>query len=231
MQPAFEISVTEDRAMSSRNISLPLSELTLIRKAVQGDLDAFNQLVLEYQSLAYNHAYALLGDKARAEDATQDSFIRAFQNLSSFRGGSFRAWLLKIVTNMSYDFMRRTKRHPTEPLFPEDENGEEMESPTWLADPSPSVEATLEEKQFSEGIYRILDELPDVYRSVITLVDLYELDYSEAAEILKVPIGTVKSRVARARLQMKEKLQKDSESLRSINADTEDSFVSANDAY
>jgi RNA polymerase sigma-70 factor (ECF subfamily) len=207
MQPALEILVTEDCAMSSRNIPPPLSEPSLIEQALQGDLDSFNLLVLEYQSLAYNHAHALLGDRATAEDATQESFIRAFQNLGSFRGGSFRAWLLKIVTNMSYDFMRRTKRHPTEPLIPEDEYGEEMESPTWLADPSPSIEATLEEKQFSDGIYQILDELPDVYRSVITLVDLYELDYSEAAEILKVPMGTVKSRVARARLQMKERLQ------------------------
>ena len=207
MQPALEISVTEDRAMSSTNSSLPLSEISLIEKAIQGDLDAFNQLVVEYQSLAYHHAHAMLGDRATAEDATQDSFIRAFQNLSSFRGGSFRAWLLKIVTNMSYDFMRRTKRHPTEPLLPEDEYGEEIESATWLADPSPSIEATLEEKEFSDGIYRILDQLPDIYRGVITLVDLYELDYSEAAEILKVPMGTVKSRVARARLQLKEKLQ------------------------
>jgi RNA polymerase sigma factor (sigma-70 family) len=193
--------------MSSRNITLPLSEMSLIQEAVQGDLDAFNQLVMAYQSLAYNHAYALLGDQATAEDATQDSFIRAFQNLGSFRGGSFRAWLLKIVTNMSYDFMRRKKRHPTEPLFPEDEYGEEIESATWLADPSPSIEATVEQKEFSDGIYQILDELPDAYRTVITLVDLYGLDYSEAANILKVPIGTVKSRLARARLQMKEKLQ------------------------
>src|SRR5688572_7535529 len=207
MQLALEISVTEDCAMSSTNSSISLSESSLIEHAHRRNLDAFNQLVLQYQSLAYNNAYALLGDRATAEDATQESFIRAFQNLNSFRGGSFRAWLLKIVTNMSYDFMRRTKRHPTEPLIPEDEYGEEMESPTWLADPSPSIEATLEEKQFSDGIYQILDELPDAYRSVITLVDLYELDYSEAAEILKVPMGTVKSRVARARLQMKERLR------------------------
>lgn len=197
--------------MSSRNITLPSSETVLVRKAVQGDLDAFNQLVLKYQSLAYNHAYAMLGDQVTAEDATQDSFIRAFQNLSSFRGGSFRAWLLKIVTNMSYDFMRRTKRHPTEPLFPEDEYGEEIESATWLADPSPSIEATVEEKDFSDGIYQMLDELPNIYRSVITLVDLYELDYREVAGILKVPMGTVKSRLARARLQMQKKLQGSSE--------------------
>jgi RNA polymerase sigma-70 factor (ECF subfamily) len=197
--------------MSTRNIILRESEIPLIEKAVRGDLDAFNQLVLMYQSLAYSHAYALIGDPATAEDVTQDSFIRAFQNISSFRGGSFRAWLLRIVTNTFYDFIRRTKRHPTEPLLPEDEYGEEMESPAWLADPGPSTEATVEDKEFSDGIYQILDELPDVYRSVITLVDLYELDYSEAAKILKVPMGTVKSRVARARLQIKERLQGNSE--------------------
>lgn len=193
--------------MSSTNITLPLSETFLINRAVQGDLDAFNQLVLKYQSLAYNHAYALLGDQATAEDATQDGFIRAFQNINNFRGGSFRAWLLKIVTNTAYDFMRRMKRRPTEPLFPEDEYGEEIESPTWIADPSPSVEATVEERELSASLYRILDELPEIYRSVLTLVDLHELDYSEVATILNVPIGTVKSRLARARLQVKEKLQ------------------------
>jgi RNA polymerase sigma-70 factor, ECF subfamily len=193
--------------MSTRNIILRESEISLIEKAVRGDLDAFNQLVLMYQSLAYHHAYALIGDPATAEDVTQDSFIRAFQNIRSFRGGSFRAWLLRIVTNTFYDFIRRTKRHPTEPLLPEDEYGEEMESPAWLADPGPSTEATVEDKEFSDGIYQILDELSDVYRSAITLVDLYELDYSETAKILKVPMGTVKSRVARARLQIKERLQ------------------------
>jgi RNA polymerase sigma-70 factor (ECF subfamily) len=210
-KPALDVPALEDCAMSSRNIPLPSSETFLVSKAVQGDLDAFNQLVLKYQNLAYNHAYALLGDPATAEDVTQDSFIRAFQNISSFRGGSFRAWLLKIVTNTFYDFIRRTKRHPTEPLFPETEYGDEIESPTWLADPSPSIEATLEEKEFSDGIYQMLDELPHIYRSVITLVDLYELDYSEVAGILKVPMGTIKSRLARARLQMQKKLQGSSE--------------------
>ena len=193
--------------MSSINLTLSPPEISLVKKAAQGDLDAFNQLVLEYQSLAYNHAYALLGDQASAEDATQDGFIRAFQNINNFRGGSFRAWLLKIVTNAAYDSMRRTKRRPAEPLFPEDEYGAEIESPSWLADPSPSVETTVEEREFSNRLYQILDELPDIYRSVITLVDLNELDYREVATILKIPIGTVKSRLARARLQVKEKLQ------------------------
>ena len=182
-------------------------EETLVNRARNGDLDAFNQLVLHYQNMAYNHAYALLGDSDSAEDAAQDGFIKAFQAINSYRGGSFRGWLMKIVTNSAYDILRRSHRHPTQPLFPEDENGEEIESPIWLVDPMASVQEKVEQNELSKDIYKMLDELPDVYRSVLTLVDVNELDYSEAAQALKVPIGTIKSRLARARLQMKEKLQ------------------------
>ena len=183
------------------------AEEALIQNASNGDLDAFNQLVLIYQNIAYNHARAMLGDPDSAEDATQESFIKAFQSLKDFRGGSFRAWLLKIVTNSAYDILRRSHRHPTQPLIPEDDHGEEIESPVWLTDPSTSVQEEVEEKEFSNDIYKTLDQLPDVYRSVLTLVDLYELDYTEAAHILQVPLGTIKSRLARARSQMKNRLQ------------------------
>jgi RNA polymerase sigma-70 factor, ECF subfamily len=195
--------------MNAKNESAQSNDETLIRLASQGDLEAFNQLVLIYQNMAYNHAYALLGDPALADDATQESFIKAFQNMRGFRSSafSFRAWLLKIVTNSAYDILRRTYRHPTEPLFPVDENGEEVESPAWLADPSASVQEVLEQKETAKQTYQMLDELPNVFRSVITLIDIYELDYTEAATILNVPMGTVKSRLARARRQMKAKLQ------------------------
>ena len=181
-----------------------------IEKAAQGDLEAFNQLVLMYQDMAYNHAYALLGDPDLSEDAAQESFIKAFQNIGSLRGGSLRSWLLKIVTNSAYDLLRRSHRRPTQPLFPTDEDGEEMESPAWIADPNASVQETVEQKEDTQHVYKLLDELPPVYRSVITLIDIHELDYTEAARILNVPLGTVKSRLARARLQMKEKLSKES---------------------
>ncbi|NUQ86666.1 MAG: sigma-70 family RNA polymerase sigma factor [Anaerolineales bacterium] len=178
-----------------------------VRQAAGGDLDAFNQLVLDHQDMAYRHALALLGDPASAEDAVQESFIKAFQGLSAFRGGSFRGWLLRIVTNSAYDMLRHSKRRPIQPLFPEDEYGEEVESPAWLADPNASVEGSVEQDEEAKRIHQLLDELPEVYRSVITLIDLYELDYAEAAQALKVPIGTIKSRLARARLQMQEKLR------------------------
>ena len=181
-------------------------EPSLIFKASNGDLDAFNELVLQYQDLAYHHAYALLGDPAQAEDATQESFIKAFQALNTLRGVSFRGWLLKIVTNSAYDLMRRAQRHPTQALYPEDENGEEVESAAWLVDPTSDVQDIVEEHERSSQIYQALDELPEAFRSVLTLIDVNDMDYTEAAEVLGVPLGTVKSRLARARLQMRGKL-------------------------
>jgi RNA polymerase sigma-70 factor, ECF subfamily len=193
--------------MSTVNPTHPLNEDGLVRQAAAGDLEAFNQLVLRHQNMAYNHALALVGDQAEAEDVTQESFVKSFQALQTFRGGSFRGWLLKIVTNTAYDILRRSRRHPSQPLFPQDDEGDETESPAWLADPNASVQAAVERNEESKRLQSLLDELPDVYRSVITLVDLYELDYTEAAQALRVPVGTVKSRLARARLQMQRKLR------------------------
>jgi RNA polymerase sigma-70 factor (ECF subfamily) len=197
----------EETDMNSTTRSELWDEKSLIRTASTGDLEAFNQLVLAYQDIAYNHAYALLGDSALAEDATQTGFINAFQSMSAFRGGSFRSWLLKIVKNSAYDILRRSQRHPTQPLFPVDEDGEELDSAPWLADPSVSVESAVEQQEFSREIYRMLDELPDVYRSVLILIDVHGLDYIEATQALQIPIGTVKSRLARARLQMQQRLK------------------------
>ncbi len=195
-----------------------LLESQLILEALKGDLDAFNHLVLKYQDTIFNQAYALLGDSHSAEDATQESFIKAFKNIGRFRGGSFRAWLHKIVINTCYDEMRWSKRHPTTPLIPEDDDGEDIEYPTWLTDPNSSVQVIVEWKELSRTLHHMLDELPEIYRNLITLVDLHELDYSEAAQVLDIPIGTVKSRLARGRFQMKEKLQKNIDFPRSISS-------------
>jgi RNA polymerase sigma-70 factor (ECF subfamily) len=188
--------------MNLTDQSIQFDEETLILRAAKGDLDAFNELVLKYQDTAYNYAHSLSSDTALAEDATQESFIKAFQAISSFRGGSFRGWLLRIVTNSIYDRLRRSARHAVQPLFPGDEHGEEIESAAWLADPNASVQHIVEEKEFSRDIYRMLDDLPDVYRSVIHLIDVQELGYEEAAQALNLPLGTVKSRLARARKKL-----------------------------
>lgn len=194
--------------MIPKNESHPCDEEMLIDKASKGDLDAFNQLVLNYQNMAYYHALALLGDSDHAEDITQESFIKAFRNINRFRGGSFRAWLFRIVTNTSYDMLRRSKQHMIQPLYTENENGEEIESPGWLVDPTDSIQMIVEQSEVSRHLHHALNELPEAYRSVITLIDLNEFDYEEAAYILKVPLGTVKSRLARARLQTRENFKK-----------------------
>ena len=214
--------------MKPTNPSHQPAEQELIVNATKGNLEAFNQLVLMYQDLAYNQAHAILRDPASAEDATQDSFIKAFQNIRNFRGGSFRAWLLRIVMNSAYDILRKSQRHPTQQLFPSNDEGEEMESPVWLADPAASVEPQVEWSQFSKDIYRMLNELPDVYRSVLTLIDIHEMDYKEAAQALGAPLGTVKSRLARARLQMKCKMQAGPRYSRNIQVSGEQPLVSVN---
>ena len=193
--------------MSILRSSYQNEEEPLIKAAAIGNLDAFNQLVLMYQDIAYHHALAMLDDTYQAEDATQESFIKAFQNISSFRGGSFRSWLMRIVTNTVYDMLRKSRRFLTQPLFPEDEDGEDIESAPWLADSNPPIHDTVERGELSGDLITILDELPEAYRSVLTLIDIFELDYAEAARSLNIPIGTVKSRIARARLQMKERIK------------------------
>ncbi|WKZ40385.1 MAG: RNA polymerase sigma factor [Anaerolineales bacterium] len=193
--------------MGVANTTSQPDETRLIQKASSGDLDAFNHLVLAHQDLVYHHAFALLKDRDSAEDAAQESFVKAFQHIAEFRGGSFRAWLLKIATNVAYDIFRQSHRCPVISLFPENDYGVENESPAWLAAPTASPEMKAEQNELTKELHRLLDELPRAFRSVIMLVDVYEFDYAEAAQTLGVPIGTVKSRLARARLQMQEKLR------------------------
>jgi len=192
--------------MNTQNRVTQQDENDLVTAASNGNLNAFNELVLNYQNMIYNHAYAILGDPASAEDVTQNVFIKAFEKLNGFRGGTFRSWLMKIATNSAYDLLRRSKRRPTQPLFPEDEEGEDLDSARWLIDPSASVQDVVEQNEFSKSIAKLLEELPDVYRTILIMIDMHEFDYAEAANALNIPIGTVKSRLARARLQMSKKL-------------------------
>ena len=177
-------------------------EMLLISSAQAGDLNSFNTLVLAYQNLVFNAAFRILGDRFAADDAAQDTFILAFRNLSSFRGGSFRSWLWRIVINVCRDQIRRNKRRPTVRLAPPGEAGDGIESPWWISDPGESPEQRMERADLAQTIQACLDELPLEYRLVVTLVDIQEMDYAEAAETMGLPIGTVKSRLARARARL-----------------------------
>jgi RNA polymerase sigma-70 factor (ECF subfamily) len=184
-----------------------MDESGLIQAARQGDLDAFNRLVLAYQDLVYTQAYRMMGEMDAAEDATQEAFISAYRNLQSFRGGSFRGWLLRIVTNACYDELRRRKRRPTVPLEPLTSDDEEIESPRWIADAGELPEERVMRAELGRQIQRCLDELPEEFRAVVVLVDIQGLDYHEAAQVVAKPVGTVKSRLSRARTRLRDCLQ------------------------
>lgn len=184
-----------------------MDEPALIEEARRGDLNAFNRLVLAYQDSVYNQVYRILGDAHAADDATQETFISAYTNLKSFRGGSFRYWLLRIATNLCYDELRRRKRRPAMPLEPLDDSGEEIESPAWLADPRESPEQRAERLELGQAIQRCLDELPPEFKVAVVLVDIQGMDYQEAAQMIGKPVGTVKSRLARGRLRLRTCLQ------------------------
>jgi len=186
-----------------------MDETALVHAALKGDLDAFNRLVLAYQDMAFNLAYRMLSEEDAAEDATQNAFLAAYRNLKSYRGGSFRAWVLRIVTNTCYDELRRRQRRPTVPLEPSnDEDDEEIETPAWLADPNtPTPEEALEQSEIDQAVQRCLQGLPEDFRAVVILADIEGLDYHEVSSAIGKPLGTVKSRLARARLRLRECLQ------------------------
>jgi RNA polymerase sigma-70 factor (ECF subfamily) len=185
-----------------------MDENSLINESKKGDLDAFNRLVLAYQEQAYNLAYRFLNDTDAAEDATQVSFISAYQNLRSFRGGSFRAWLLRIVANNCLDELRRQKRKPAQPLEAVDpESGEDIEDAAWLMDDKALPEDQIAQKELERVIQRCIEGLPQDFRSIVLLVDVNGLDYSEASRAVKIPLGTVRSRLARARVRLQDCLQ------------------------
>jgi len=184
-----------------------MNEQALISDAQNGSLDAFNTLVLHYQDTVFNTAVRILGDEDQAADAAQDAFISAFKAIQSFRGGSFKSWLLRTVTNACYDELRRKKRRPTTPLEPDTDDGEEMDSPRWLADPNMTPDQVAEADELEHAIQHCLDNLPLDFKTVVVMADIEGLDYTEVAQSVRVPLGTVKSRLARARLRLQECLQ------------------------
>ena len=183
------------------------TETLLITAAQQGDLDAFNQLVLSYQDMMYRIALRVIHDECSAEDATQDAMILAFRNIRSFRGGNFKSWLARVTVNASYDELRRGKRHLSMPLEQFTSEGDEIESPVWIKDMSAGPEERAETSELRSVMHQCIKSLVPDYRLMVILVDMEGMSYEEAARIAHVPVGTVKSRLARARMQIRGKMR------------------------
>ena len=183
------------------------SENTLIKSAQHGDIDAFNKLVLHYQGLLYRIALRIVRDECVAEDAVQEAMIHAFRHIKSFRGGNFKSWLARVTVNAVYDELRRGKRHNGIPLELFTNEGDEIESPDWMRDPESSPEERAEQSELQRAMHRCIKSLVPDYRLMVILVDMEGMSYEEAAYVARVPVGTVKSRLARARMQLREALQ------------------------
>jgi RNA polymerase sigma-70 factor (ECF subfamily) len=191
-----------------------MDEIQRINAAKQGDLQAFNQLILQYQEIVYNCAYRLLCDPASAADMTQETFITAYLQIQKFKEGSFKAWLLRVATNKCLDEFRRQKRHPETDLEPSvQEEQETFDSPYWMTDTNPLPEEQLSQAELNRAIQNCLLNLPEDFRSIVVMVDMQEMNYEEASKIVGIPLGTIKSRLARARKRLQDCLQRFSELL------------------
>jgi RNA polymerase sigma-70 factor (ECF subfamily) len=172
----------------------------IIRRARGNDVDAFNQLVLTYQNLAYSVAYRMLQDEASAADAVQDSFIKAFRSLSTFRGGSFKSWLMRIVVNTCYDVLRVRKRRTVESL---DDLPVAQEYAPQLRDRAQNPEEHAERMELNALLEAGIATLPDNQRLAVLLCDVHGYSYEEIADITQQPMGTVKSRLSRGRAKLR----------------------------
>lgn len=187
----------------------PSDHAGLIARAQASDREAFDRLVDETHSMAYATAYRLIGDADAACDATQEAYVRAYSSLHTFRGNSsFSTWLYRIVVNVSLDVLRRRTRAPERLMLVDEEHGEHAVE---VADPSADPQADVERRERQAAVLRALQRVSDDHRAVLVLFDLNGLAYEEIAAILGVPLGTVKSRLNRARLALRDALGVDAE--------------------
>ena len=179
----------------------------LIQRAQANDRTAFNEIVLRYKSRIYNYVYRMIRSATDAEDLTQETFIRAYTSIHTFQSrASLNTWLFRIATNLCVDYARKAKTHPVAQSLdiPEEEaQGSQREIPSLVYDP----QRLLLNQELGKRLEEAMRSLPERHRIVVLLYDLEGLSYEEIAQIVGAPLGTVKSRLYHARLQLREMLQ------------------------
>lgn len=185
-----------------------MTDRELVEKARKGDQEAFEQLVLDNQNRVYSLALRLLGDREEAADLAQEAFVKAWQGLSSFQGeSSFATWVYRLTTNVCIDYLRKKKRREAvEPAVSlDDEDSGWAEPADWEGDP----QKQLEQSERGNALARALERLPEWQRRALMLRELSGLSYQEIGQALELDIGTVKSRISRARLSLRKILLED----------------------
>lgn len=178
-----------------------MNESRTITQAQQGNLSAFNQLVMAYQGTAYNVAYRVTGNGESAADACQDAFLKAYKSIDQYKGGSFKSWLLRIVTNTCYDQLRYKSRRPASSL--EDLSEHPDDHSASLTSPDERPEEHVLRGELNALLQQGINQLPEDQRVVLVLSDVQGLAYQEISEIINQPLGTVKSRLSRARRRLR----------------------------
>ena len=191
-------TVEDLRATTVTDDPVQRRDLILLERARQGDLDAFNDLVVVYQDHLYALVVRMVPDRDQASDAVQEAFFSAYRNMEGFRGGSVRSWLSRIAINAAMDTQRLKKRRPADP-YPE------LEDDTWQppADPSADPVTTALTAERHRALNVALARITDDQRTAIVLFDVEGYDYAEIAELTRVSVGTVKSRIHRGRLALR----------------------------
>jgi RNA polymerase sigma-70 factor (ECF subfamily) len=188
-----------------------MDEFRVIREAQRGSVAAFNQLVMAYQGTAYNVAYRVIGNGDAAADACQEAFLKAYQAIKQYRGGSFKSWLLRIVTNACYDQLRYKSRRPAASLDDLTENPDDHNEK--LINGGERPEESILRDELNDLIQVGINHLPEDQRVVLVLSDVQGFSYQEIAEIVGQPLGTVKSRLSRGRQRLRDFLLEQQELL------------------
>jgi RNA polymerase sigma-70 factor (ECF subfamily) len=182
-----------------------MDEARTIQDAQNGSLAAFNQLVMAYQGTAYNVAYRIMGQQEPAADACQDAFLKAYKALAQYQGGSFKSWLMRIVTNTCYDLLRYKSRRPATSL--DDMTANPNEHNPKLVNGTEQPEDHVLRGELGDLLQTGIAQLPEDQRIVLVLSDVQGFSYQEISEIIDQPLGTVKSRLSRGRRHLRDFLQ------------------------
>ncbi len=189
-----------------------MSEQNLIKRCQEGEIEAFEQLIADYEKRILNYCFRMMGNPSDAEDAAQEVFVKVFRFIGNFNGqSSFSTWLYRVASNVCLDLLRKAKRQPQNTVSIHQENDEGEEYLMAIEDPEPNP---YERAQLSEAQHVLLDaleQLGEEQKRVIILRDIEGLSYEEIAEITNIAPGTVKSRINRARQNLKKLLEKDKE--------------------
>jgi RNA polymerase sigma-70 factor (ECF subfamily) len=191
---------------------MDLSETEIIELCKKGDRDAFNTLVEKYQTQVINIAYSMLSNREDALDAAQEVFVKIYKNIGGFKGkSSLSTWIYRIVSNVCNDILRKRRKNTNvisiSTSAQEDDENKDFD----ITDTNPTPEELLELSEQQRVVRTAISELSDEYREIVTLCDIEQLSYDEISQILKCPVGTVKSRLNRARSALKKKLIKNRE--------------------